>query len=136
MAEYALATLGSFTAPLKSVKIGAKPRSISVNANCLTDAPVQTCDFFSGYRPVTLVWKLYGEASEGETAANSLQRQLDALTAEVAKDQNALTIQIWGMNAPYEYTVYKNDEFEWEITALTQARSVIEEVPVTLNCLP
>jgi len=142
MADYAVATLGSFAfdgvngAAIEGViEVGALPRTINVSANALSAAPVQTNAFVSGFRPVKLPVKLAGIESQGETAHEHLQRMLTNLKTEVEKDQNTLLIEPYGMPVVYTYTVYKNEDFPVTIAALTQSRSVLA-FELTLNCLP
>lgn len=134
MADFA--TLGAFTAPCAEVRIGALPRAIGVSANALAQYPVQTTDYVSGFRPVTIVgWKLAGRDTVGETAHEHLERLWANLETEIAKDGNTLTLDIYGFLAPRVYTVFKNDPAEAIITALTQSRAVVV-LDVVLNCLP
>ena len=136
MADYALVTLGALVAPCAGVVIGARPRSVGVSANALAQYPVETTDYVSGFRPVTIQgWKLAGQETIDESAPEHLERLWHNLETEVAKDRNTLTILIWGFLAPRVYTVYKNDDIEAAIVPLTQSRAVMT-FDVTLNCLP
>ena len=136
MADYALVTLGALVAPCAGVVIGARPRSVGVSANALAQYPVETTDYVSGFRPVTIQgWKLAGQETQDESAPEHLERLWHNLETEVAKDRNALTVLIWGFLAPRVYTVYKNNDIEAAIVPLTQSRAVMT-FDVTLNCLP
>lgn len=136
MADYALVTLGALVAPCAGVVIGARPRSVGISANALAQYPVETTDYVSGFRLVTIQsWKLAGQETTDESAPEHLERLWANLEAEVAKDRNTLTILIWGFRAPRVYTVYKNDGVEAAIVPLTQSRAVMT-FNVTLNCLP
>jgi hypothetical protein len=131
-----LATLGAFTAPCSGVIIGPRPREVGISANALAQYPVQTTDYVSGFRPVTIQgWKLAGVETIGESAAEHLERLWANLVTEVAKDSNTLTIAVWGFLTPRVFTVYKNDDIESAIVPLTQSRAVMR-FDVTLNCLP
>jgi len=136
VADYALVTLGALVAPCAGVVIGARPRSVGVSANALAQYPVETTDYVSGFRPVTIQgWKLAGQETQDESAPEHLERLWHNLETEVAKDRNALTVLIWGFLAPRVYTVYKNNDIEAAIVPLTQSRAVMT-FDVTLNCLP
>jgi len=136
VADYALVTLGALVAPCAGVVIGARPRSVGVSANALAQYPVETTDYVSGFRPVTIQgWKLAGQETIDESAPEHLERLWHNLETEVAKDRNTLTILIWGFLAPRVYTVYKNDDIEAAIVPLTQSRAVMT-FDVTLKCLP
>jgi len=136
VADYALVTLGALVAPCAGVVIGACPRSVGVSANALAQYPVETTDYVSGFRPVTIQgWKLAGQETQDESAPEHLERLWHNLETEVAKDRNALTVLIWGFLAPRVYTVYKNNDIEAAIVPLTQSRAVMT-FDVTLNCLP
>jgi hypothetical protein len=135
LADYSLVTLGALQLVATDVEIGALPRTIGLACNPLAAEPKQTFDYVSGYQPVKMRVRLTGVDTTGETAANHLQRQLANLAAEAGKATNTLVIQVWGMADPYNFTVYKNEDFARPITPLVQSRSVMD-VELTLNCLP
>lgn len=136
MPEYALVTLGAFSAPCAGVLIGARPREVGIAANALAPLPLETTDYVSGFRPVTIQgWKLSGRETLSESAPEHLERLWHNLEAEIARTRNTLAIRIWGFRTPRLYTVYRNPGAEAEVTALTQSRSVMR-FDVTLNCLP
>ena len=141
MPSYAIATLGAFVfdgtsgaAIVGDIEIGALPRTIVVSANALSTTPVQVNAFTSDFLTVKLPVKLAGIESLGETAPNHLARMLANLRTEVAKDANTLSIVPWGMETPYAFTVYKNENFPVIISPLTQARAVMR-FDLTLTCL-
>jgi hypothetical protein len=136
VADYALVTLGAFTAPCSGVLIGGLPRELGTASNALAQYPVQTTDYVSGFRIVTIQgWKLAGVDTMDETCHEHLERLWHNLLTEVAKDSNTLTIDVWGFLTPKVYTVYKNEDPESAITPLTQSRAVMK-FDVRLNCLP
>lgn len=137
-----IATLGAFAfagsngaAIVGEIVIGARERTITVASNALSTTPMQVNAYVSGFTKVTLPVKLAGIESIGETAPNHLQRMLANLRTELEKDLNTLVIAPHGMAATYDFTVYKNDDFERIFTPLTQSRAVMR-FDLTLNCLP
>jgi len=115
-----LCTLGGSAFHSTSIEVGPLPRTIGVSSNCLSDEPVQTVDFISGYQQVTIGGMFKPPNAEAEWAA---------LKAEVANDENALTVP------GASFRVFKNEGFgvNWE---LHSSVSGIIYYSVTLNCLP
>ena len=135
MSDMTVVTLGAFRFSATSVEVGALPRTIGVTCNALSPNPVQTTDFTSGYRPITIEGYLRGIDSQGETAAAHLVRLMHNLRTEVAKDTNTLTIAWPGGAAADVYTVYKNEDVmtRHDLGADVAHR---QSFAVTLNCLP
>ena len=135
MASPTTAKLGAFPfTSITSIRVGPKPRTVGISANALSRAPIQTTDFVSGYRPVSIAGWLKGIDTQGETAAVHLTRLMHNLAAEVARAMNTLTI-VWTGGHTDVYTVYKNDDVDFQYD---NESDVMSEIPfvVTLNCLP
>jgi hypothetical protein len=128
-------TLGAFTFEASSLVIRAMPRTVGVSANALAPYPMQTVDFISGYRPITISGFLRGLDTMGETAAEHLVRLKSNLRIEVAKDANILTVTWAGVATPDAWAVYKNDDVEFVHEAHIDKTHMVE-FSVTLNCLP
>lgn len=127
-------TLGAFVFDAATVTIGARPRTVGVACNAISPYPVQTTDFISGYRPITIGGFLIGKDTMGETAAEHLVRLKANLRTEVAKHANSLVIQWGGVATPETYTVYKNDDVEFTHEAHVDKTHLVE-FTVTLNTL-
>ena len=127
-------TLGTFEFEANSITIGARPRTVQMNTNCLATEPVQTVAYVSGHAPVTISGFIIGTASMGETAAECLQRLRSNLETEVAKDSNTLTID-WGTGADETYRVFKNECFDIPLEVHVLKTNLIQ-FTLTLNCLP
>jgi hypothetical protein len=116
------------------IKIGAKPRTIPALSNALSVKPVQGPDFQPDFRQIEIVsFSLWGIESQSETAANHLKRLLTNLKTEVGRATNKLTISWWGLRVPYVYTVVKNQDFPYQIEALTQTRKRLDNLSLTLS---
>jgi len=132
MADYALVTLGDFifdgrdAALVGDLVIGAIPRNVQVAANAISAEPVQVLWYDSDFGLIKFHAKLSGRETISEAAPNHLRRMWQNLVTEVGNDTNTLTVAVWGMDDPLTYRIFKNDRFDKTITALTQARSVME----------
>jgi hypothetical protein len=142
MPSYGIVTYGAFifdgvsgAAIDGDIVVGAVPRSVTTMANALSREPVQVNDFTSDFGVIQLPVKLSGRDTLHETAPDHLQRMWDNLQTEVDKDANTLTIAVYGTSSSRVYRIFKNDDFEKTITALTQARSVMK-LDLVLKYLP
>ncbi|MEN6426097.1 MAG: hypothetical protein ABFE13_12080 [Phycisphaerales bacterium] len=136
MSDVTVVVLGTLRFSATSVEVGSLPRTIGVACNALSPKPLQTTDFTSGYRPITIEGYLRGLDTQLETAAAHLVRLKANLKSEVAKDTNTLEILWAGTTVPESFDVYKNnDEPVFKHDASSEAIHRLF-VTVTLNCLP
>ena len=109
MPESPTAVLGTFSIDAQWPLTFTPPaRTITVSSNALATDPVQVNDYISDFGVINITAIIKGTASEGETAADHVVRQITNLNTEIAKDTNTLTVT-WGDSvAATAYTIYKS----------------------------
>jgi hypothetical protein len=102
-----------------SIEIGPPARTIGVSANCLSEEPVQTVDFLSGYQQVRV---------EGMCKPPNAEGELAAIIAACQADENTLT------TPGASFRVFKGEDysFHWE---LSSSVSGLIYFSVSFNCL-
>ena len=86
MPESPTAVLGTFSIDAQWPLTFTPPaRTITVSSNSLATAPVQVNDYISDFGVINIPAIIKGVASEGETAADHVLRQVANLTTEIAK---------------------------------------------------
>ncbi len=130
------AVLGTFSIDAQwPITVTPPERTVTVSANALSTAPVQVNDFVSNFGVINITAVIKGTATEGETAADHVLRQVANLCTEVAKDTNTLTIQWANSVASTAYTIYKNPPPTIVYDA-PFGRASVAFVTIDLNYLP
>jgi len=84
-------------------------RSVATLTNALAAEPVQGADYISDYGSIAARVRLRGVETQGETAADHLERQWSNLCAFVASDTCTFSLQMRGATAPWTARVFKSD---------------------------
>ena len=130
------AVLGAFSIDAQwPLTVTPPARTVTVSSNALAAAPVQVTDYVSDFGVVNITAIIKGVATEGESAADHLARQIANLVTEVAKDTNTLTITWANATASTAYTIYKSPP-PTIVYDVPYGRGNVAFVTIDLNYLP
>jgi hypothetical protein len=110
MPEYATISLPPLTLSVQWPLEWTPPlRNVQTLSNALSAEPVQGVDYIAEYGLVRMRVRLKGIDTQGETAADHVQRQFDNLCAVVANDSNTFSVTMGGASTGKTVRVFKSD---------------------------